>query len=161
MAKKKQGASSKRRRRIEDREEKGEPLRRSEFFCMFTARLSMRAMRRDFVPIARNVSMKLNVLPFRGFAGAFNIYNAVTYVSRAHARAQKLNNVHLRARSTRPIPADRNTAMYANAFLSSFIRSRLRRRRNFEVKFRSLHRDVIPPNFPATERRKPPRGRGV
>jgi len=55
---------------------------------MFTARLSMRTMRRDF-PIARNVSMKLNVLPFRGFAGAFNIYNAVTYVSRTRARARK------------------------------------------------------------------------
>jgi len=89
------------------------------------ARLSMRAMRRDFIPIARNVSMKLNVLPFRGFAGAFNIYNAVTYVNRA--RAQKLNNVHLRALDPADPRGDGNTAMYANAFLSSFIRSRLRR----------------------------------
>jgi len=80
--KEKQSTWSKRRRRIQDRllSLSGEA---NFFFRMFTARLSMRAMRRDFVPIARNVPMKLNVLPFRGFAGAFNIYIAVTYVSSA------------------------------------------------------------------------------
>jgi len=36
----------------------------------------------DFVLIARNISI-LNILLFRGFAGAFNIYNVVTSFVRA------------------------------------------------------------------------------
>lgn len=40
------------------------------------------ATRRDFVLIARNISI-LNILLFREFAGTFNIYNVVTSFARA------------------------------------------------------------------------------
>jgi len=53
----------------------------SEFFRNIyeTMWLLVDTTRCDFVLIARNISI-LNILPFRGFAGAFNIYNVTSFV---------------------------------------------------------------------------------